>query len=151
MGESFLTERRPGLSDEFEDELERQEEEKEELKSAEQAVKSFQQFIRARSCLFLNNEDHEVLHGRVTGLIKEMEMVVIRDLRPGRERLRVSQMVLLDNILYICTSKGMGQCKNCLYYEDLKIPEDRGEGDDEPETAPGDQAGNGLRKKKEVR
>jgi len=113
----------------FDREMERREDQAEDRESAELAVLDFKRFVRDRCCLFLGDEDGTVLHGRLEGLLQEIEALVLRDLRPGRERLQCRLQVPYDSVHYACHSGSLEKCRQCERYKSLKpSPRRRGSG-----------------------
>ena len=104
----------------FDREEERREEEQEEGESAQLAVLEFGRFARERTCVFVDGDDGpEAIHGRLIGLLKEVDALVIRDLRPGREKLGCRLLIPYDNLLYVCCAPGSDKCKECGEYKKL--------------------------------
>lgn len=110
-------------ADDFDREMDKREEEEEQREDAALALESFKTLVRARSCIFFNDEHEEVMHGRIEGLLQELDAVLVRDLRPGRERLRCRVQIPYDNIKYVCHSPKFEACKECAVYKDFKEPE----------------------------
>ena len=98
----------------FDREMERRELNEEEREAAELAVQDFKRFVRDRCCLFLDED--VTLHGRVEGLLQEVEAVMLRDLRPGREKLQCRLQIPYDNIFYACHSGSLEKCRECDTY-----------------------------------
>ena len=94
-------------------EMEKREEEEEDREVAELSVLDFKKFVRSRCCLFLDDEEQEVLHGRIEGLMQEIDTLVLRDLRPGRERLQCRLQVHYDTVKFACHSGSLAKCNQC--------------------------------------
>jgi hypothetical protein len=112
----------------FDREMEKNEMQEDDREATELAVLDFKRFARNRCCLFLADEDGTVLHGRLEGLLQEIEALVLRDLRPGRERLQCRLQVPYDNVHYACHSGSLEKCKQCAEYERLTPKKRRGAG-----------------------
>ncbi len=98
----------------------RKEERDEDRVAAVLALYDMKTFARSRCCLYLVDADDEILHGRLEGLLLEVNTLVLRDLRPGRERLQARLQVPYDNVLYACHSGSLQKCKACLQYQEME-------------------------------
>jgi hypothetical protein len=101
----------------YEREEARREREEEDRQAAELAILDIKRFARARCCLFRDEEDGEVLHGRLEGIMQEIDSLVVRDLRPGREKLQCRLLVAYDGLAYVCTSPSHAKCQACDEYK----------------------------------
>jgi len=98
----------------------RQEHEDESKEAAELALCDIRRFAKIRCCLFLGDEDAEILHGRMVGIMQELDTVIIRDLRPGREILQAHLQVPYESIFYACHSNFLEKCKRCPEYQEMQ-------------------------------
>lgn len=103
----------------FDRQAERNEEAEQKREDTELAVQELKKIIKDRICVFLN-EDGEIMHGRLMGMMVELDSLILRDLRPGRELQRCTIIVPYDNIKNICTSPGTEACKNCPNWREMQ-------------------------------
>jgi hypothetical protein len=133
----------------FDRKAERDEERQERRESAEIAVTELKQFAKQLCCVFFDSEDQEILYGRIIGMMDELDALVIRDIRPGRELLRSRQIIPYERIKYICTAEDGGKCKECAYYkgiaEDIQEMQDGDKDAGQSGAAPGGDAGEPVR------
>jgi hypothetical protein len=99
---------------------ERREEKEEDKAAAELALAEFRHFVRERCCITLDDDDRTVLHGRLEALLEEIEAVVLRDLRPGREKLQCRLQVPYRVVAHICHSGSLEKCRECPEYRLLE-------------------------------
>ena len=104
----------------FERDEDRREHAEEQRESAELALMEVRSLVRSRCCLFLDDGEGEVLHGRLEGLMTEVDTFVLRDLRPGRERLQCRLQVPYGNVLYACHSGSQEKCFLCPEHEAMQ-------------------------------
>ena len=104
----------------FDREEERREAREEGREAAELALADFKHFVRERCCLVLNDEARTLLHGRMEALLEEIEALVLRDLRPGREKLQCRLQVPYQSVFFACHSCSLEKCKGCSEYRKLE-------------------------------
>jgi len=109
------------VMNDFDSEQERREERAGAREDAELALKDFRAFVRERCCITLDDDDHTVLHGRLEGLLEEIEALVLRDLRPGRERLQCRLQVPYGAVFYACHSGSREKCRECPQYRAMEV------------------------------
>ena len=110
----------------FDREHARREEREEDKQAAELALKDFGRFVRERCCIILDDRRHTVLHGRLEALLEEIEALVLRDLRPGRERLQCRLQVPYRAVFYACHSGSQQKCRECREYRAMEAQEGGG-------------------------
>jgi len=101
-----------------------------------------------RACVFVA-DSQEVLHGQLSGVLKEMDVLVMRDLRPTRQLLRAKLLIPVEKIEHICINEDRTKCKTCHIYaeieadmkgtDDAKTDQEPGQGLRNPGGAPGDR------------
>jgi hypothetical protein len=127
------------------DRLHERKEEDEDVKFAAKLVAEELNSLKAqRACIFISDSE-EVLHGRITGVLSEMDFIVLRDLRPTRQMLRAKLLVPSDRIEHICVNEDPTKCKTCYIYEQIvsamKEPEEDAKKQDESKPVVRDSLG----------
>ncbi len=104
----------------FDRKQEREEDLEEDRFSTKLCLQELSGLKMQRCCAFLPVEDSlEILHGRLIGMLMELDAMVIRDLRPGRETLQTKQIVPCHNIHYLCSSASLEKCLACREYKEM--------------------------------
>lgn len=112
--------RRLAVGDSDFDRLHERHEDEEDTKFSAQLVAQELSKVRGqRACLFLEDSE-EVLHGQITGVLTEMDALIVRDLRPTRQALRAKLIVPVERIEHICTNDDRTKCKGCDIYADIE-------------------------------
>jgi hypothetical protein len=101
---------------------EREEEREEDRFSAKLSLEEFSRIRFQRCCVFTHDAGGaaDVIHGRVTGLLVEMDALVIRDLRLGREALQTKQLIPVANVHRLCASPSLEKCRGCYEYREME-------------------------------
>lgn len=102
----------------FDRRQEREEDREERKFSTQLMVEEMSKYRMQRCCVFTAAGDGilEVIHGRLVGMMTELDAMVVRDLRIGRETLQTKQIVPVENVLRICSCPNLDKCRQCSEY-----------------------------------
>lgn len=107
----------------FDRRAEREEDREESRFAAKLTVEDFNKINMQRCCVFIkdfSDNGGEVIHGRLMGMMAELDALVIRDLRLGREALQTKQIVPYENVHHLCASASLEKCEGCAEYVEMR-------------------------------
>jgi hypothetical protein len=98
----------------------RQEEADDSKFSTKLSVEEMGKIKMQRCCVFIkDSEDIQMVHGKILGMMTELDSLIVRDLRPGREALQCKQLVPFANVHHICASVDLEKCQQCDEYREM--------------------------------
>jgi len=106
------------MAEDYEKQQEREDEQQERRDQAEIAVRELKNINRSICCVFIC-ETEEVVHGRIEGMLAELDALVVRDLTPGKQALQCKRLIPYGNISNLCTSPAEEKCRQCFVWRDL--------------------------------